>query len=318
MSGTATSLNAAQSLQGEIDLSSTTVPWSPNGTMHGGLRQYSTATAPRRTQPGRVSRSDLRGPDLSAPGHSAVGLGLGHRAHEDIATNARPGDGAGHGEPVRRHGQRLQPTTLRSGPGPGDADHAVTAGPTRGPSPCPRPALTTPVMGPLTISGTATPAPGAVVARVEVSTDGGTTWNPATGLSNVELQLDACWRSGRPRTSSAPEDDSDIGQPGRHGRRVTVGPGRAAPARCSPTSQVPVKPDSGDGNAINVGMKFQTTTAGAITGVQFYKGAGQHRQRARRQPAGPRAARCSARSPSPTRRPRPAGRPEFAAGDPGQ
>ena len=45
----------------------------------------------------------------------------------------------------------------------------------------------------VTISGTATDAGGGVVAGVEVSTDGGTTWHPATTMSapntSVDLEL---------------------------------------------------------------------------------------------------------------------------------
>jgi hypothetical protein len=36
---------------------------------------------------------------------------------------------------------------------------------------------------------------------------------------------------------------------------------------------VPAKPDSGDGSSVNVGVKFATSTPGAVTGVRFYKAA---------------------------------------------
>ncbi|ADX75040.1 hypothetical protein Asphe3_39520 [Pseudarthrobacter phenanthrenivorans Sphe3] len=52
----------------------------------------------------------------------------------------------------------------------------------------------------------------------------------------------------------------------------------AAPASCpctvfSPTS-VPAVPADGDANAVELGMKFRSDVAGAVTGVRFYKGSG--------------------------------------------
>ena len=125
-------------------------------------------------------------------------------------------------------------------------------------------------MSPLTISGTATAASGAVVARVEVSTNGGTTWNPATGLGTW------CYTWTPTKTGSAPSRSAprttcdNIGSTVEHpGYRELAA---ACPCSVFTGHAVPAKPDSGDANAINVGMKFQTDDAsGAITGVQFYK-----------------------------------------------
>jgi len=84
-----------------------------------------------------------------------------------------------------------QPATPISGLVPSPASTDTTA---------PTSTITSPVPGatiadgtPVTISGTATDSGGGVVAGVEISTDGGTTWHPATGTSNWTYS----W--GRPR-----------------------------------------------------------------------------------------------------------------------
>ena len=71
----------------------------------------------------------------------------------------------------------------------------------------------------ITISGTATDAGGGVVAGVEVSTDGGSTWHPATSLRtarpSLDLHLDrrrlpdADDRDPRGRRQRQPRDASD-------------------------------------------------------------------------------------------------------------
>ncbi|MGN6404812.1 DUF4082 domain-containing protein [Sinomonas sp.] len=46
----------------------------------------------------------------------------------------------------------------------------------------------------------------------------------------------------------------------------------SCPCTVFPTSATPVTANSGDTNGVELGMKFQTSTAGQITGVRFYKG----------------------------------------------
>ncbi|HEU5332328.1 MAG TPA: DUF4082 domain-containing protein [Actinocrinis sp.] len=126
---------------------------------------------------------------------------------------------------------------------------------------------TVPAMQPLTITGTAS-ANGGVVSRVEVSTDGGTTWNPATGLASWSYT----WTPtalGSATVKVRAEDDSDnVSTP--VSVAITVGP-ESCPCTVFPTSLTPGTVDSGDFTAVNLGMKFSTTVAGEITGVRFYK-----------------------------------------------
>ena len=80
----------------------------------------------------------------------------------------------------------------------------------------------------MTITGTATDTGGGVVAGVEVSTDGGTTWHPATIMTAPATSVTWTYTvdrrtAARPRRSSpGPIDDSgNIETPGRrhHGQR---------------------------------------------------------------------------------------------------
>lgn len=128
---------------------------------------------------------------------------------------------------------------------------------------------TVPAMQPLTITGTAADT-GGVVARVEVSTDGGSTWNPAAGLGSWSYT----WTPtalGSVTIEVRAEDDSDnVSTPVSVG--VTVGP-EQCPCTVFPTSSTPGTTDSADGSPVNLGMKFSTSVAGEVTGVRFYKAA---------------------------------------------
>jgi len=48
----------------------------------------------------------------------------------------------------------------------------------------------------------------------------------------------------------------------------------ACPCSLWPASAVPANASWADGNSVNLGVKFTSTQAGFITGVRFYKGAG--------------------------------------------
>jgi hypothetical protein len=126
---------------------------------------------------------------------------------------------------------------------------------------------TVPALKPVTIKGTATDT-GGVVARVEVSTDGGTTWKAATGLTSWSYS----WTPTAPGTASlrvrAVDDSSNIGSVTTI--PLTVGP-QTCPCTVWPASSVPGTLNSGDGSSVELGVKFRTTVAGSITGVRFYK-----------------------------------------------
>jgi VCBS repeat-containing protein len=120
----------------------------------------------------------------------------------------------------------------------------------------------------VTISGTSSDV-GGVIAGVEVSTDGGASWHPAIG--------DEIWTyTWTPQVagtytvlSRAVDDSVNLETPGV-GRTITVAPppyltlfsGAATPAVVNTT----------DASAVELGVKFQTSTAGSVTGIRFYKG----------------------------------------------
>ena len=128
---------------------------------------------------------------------------------------------------------------------------------------------TVPAMQPLTINGTASSAAG-VVARVEVSTDGGTTWQPATGLSSWSYSWTPTATGAATILVRAEDDSVNVSTPVSVNLTVTT---QACPCSIFPTAAVPTTVDSGDGSAVNLGMRFSPSVAGEITGVQFYKAA---------------------------------------------
>ena len=85
-----------------------------------------------------------------------------------------------------------QPTTLMSGLSPASRSTDTAEPSSTITSPSPGAAIADGTR--FTISGTATDTGGAV-AGVEVSTDGGTTWHPATGTSSWSYSLDRARRA---------------------------------------------------------------------------------------------------------------------------
>ncbi|AUG76351.1 hypothetical protein CFP65_1453 [Kitasatospora sp. MMS16-BH015] len=167
-----------------------------------------------------------------------------------------------------------QPTTLQSGLTAAAAS-TETGGPTVLVS-APASGATVPVQKPVTVSGTAADlgfsAPGVpgVVARVEVSVDGGTTWKGATGTTT--------WSYTWTPLTQGPTQIlvRGVNDSVRNGTTVTV-PLTVGPQQCPctvwPSSAVPAHADSGDAGAIELGVKFRTTVNGSVTGVRFYKSA---------------------------------------------
>nr|WP_230209349.1 DUF4082 domain-containing protein [Tetrasphaera sp. HKS02] len=118
----------------------------------------------------------------------------------------------------------------------------------------------------ITISGTAADTGGGVVAGVEVSTDGGTSWHPATGTTSWTYSWVA---HGNPTTTiktRAVDDSGNLETPGG-GVVVNVG------CTCSiwGTGTTPTKTDSGTATAVEVGVKFKSDVSGKVTGIRFYK-----------------------------------------------
>ncbi len=203
--------------------------------------------------------------------HGAVVLGplRGSLRHRQLA-RSRPQHAAGDGEPVRRHGCPARHTPDRPGCGRQDrsqqhasdlGDHLAAAGHVAA------------KWNPVTITGTAHAAAGAFVVGVEVSTDGGQTWNPAQGTTNWSFS----WTPGAtgPVTieSRAVDDTVNLGPPSA-GVTVTVTtaddladhlrPGGDAHGSRGERSQLPPSWVSGSPSDVS----------GYITGIRFYKGPG--------------------------------------------
>ncbi len=118
----------------------------------------------------------------------------------------------------------------------------------------------------VTITGLAADV-GGRVAGIEVSTDDGATWHPATtGTSNWTYS----WLvHGNPTATIKTRATDDTGN------IETVGAGRTVNVSCTcsiwGSSFTPTKIDTSDPSAIEVGVKFRSDTFGTVTGVRFYK-----------------------------------------------
>ena len=123
----------------------------------------------------------------------------------------------------------------------------------------------------VTISGKASDS-GGVVAAVEVSTDGGTTWHPVTTMSNpgVAVTWSYSWTAhGSPSAtieSRAVDDSENIENPSS-GTTVNM----ACPCSIWGPAAVPTTIDSGSTASTEVGVKFKVDTFGYVTGIRFYK-----------------------------------------------
>ncbi len=119
----------------------------------------------------------------------------------------------------------------------------------------------------ITVTGTANDTDGRV-GGIEVSTDG-TTWHPATGRAQWTYSFAANQASGPLQIRSRATDDSGNIEAPTSGVTITIVP-KPCPCTIFGSGQ-PTTPDSGDGNAIEVGMKFRPDTSGFISGIRFYK-----------------------------------------------
>lgn len=127
----------------------------------------------------------------------------------------------------------------------------------------------------VTVTGTATDSGGGVVAGVEVSTDGGSTWHPVTTMSSAATSVSWSYTwsaagSGSVTIKSRATDDS--------GNIETPAPGVSVAVNCPcgifGASYVPYIQSDADTGADELGMKFQSSVAGWAAGVRFYKGSG--------------------------------------------
>lgn len=120
----------------------------------------------------------------------------------------------------------------------------------------------------VTISGTAADVGGGVIAGVEVSTDGGLSWQNAIGDETWTYTW-APQLAGTYTIRSRAVDDSINLETPSAGRTVTV----SAPSFISlfPGSATPATVNTIDASAVELGVRFQTSTAGTVSGIRFYK-----------------------------------------------
>ncbi|MFI7642191.1 DUF4082 domain-containing protein [Nonomuraea sp. NPDC049400] len=122
------------------------------------------------------------------------------------------------------------------------------------------------------IQGTATDTGGGVVAAVEVSVDGGNQWRQAVGRTN--WQFDWTPASTGPVTIMVRAVD-DIGNlQGTPTQRTVTVALNCPPCTLWPSTTVPAVTSQNDPNAVELGVKFRTTSPGYIRGIRFYKGSG--------------------------------------------
>jgi hypothetical protein len=117
----------------------------------------------------------------------------------------------------------------------------------------------------VTISGTASDA-GGVVAGVEVSTDGGSTWHPATGTTSWSYSWNA---HGSPTSTITSRAVDDSGNVESSSPSVTVNIG--CPCTMAGPNVTPWVLDQQDPTPVEVGVRFKADLDGIVTGVRFYK-----------------------------------------------
>ncbi len=115
------------------------------------------------------------------------------------------------------------------------------------------------------LTGTATDNGGGVVAGVEVSTDDGATWHPATGTTSWSYSYSQRGSGATPVRVRAIDDSANIGAVATRSYDVSC--------PCSVYgSDVPTNPSVSDTSAVELGLRFSPTTDGFVNGVRFYKG----------------------------------------------
>jgi hypothetical protein len=160
-----------------------------------------------------------------------------------------------------------QPLTLQTG-----LVTATASTDTTGPAvtlSAPASGATLPALKPVTISGTASDT-GGVVARVEVSVDGGTVWQAASGRAAWSYTWTPMAMGAATIKVRAIDDSSNTGAV--TSRSVTVGQ-QQCPCTVWPAATTPATMDSGDYSPVELGVKFRVSSPGSASGLRFYKSA---------------------------------------------
>ncbi len=128
-----------------------------------------------------------------------------------------------------------------------------------------------PIGASVTVTGTAVDSGGGVVAGVECSVDGGSTWHVATGREAWSYVFTPVETGPVEVRVRAIDDSCNIGEPSI--LALTGGP-RTFPCSIFAEDQLPETSSVDDAGAIEVGVRFNTTVAGFVTGLRFFKGEG--------------------------------------------
>lgn len=116
----------------------------------------------------------------------------------------------------------------------------------------------------ITVKGTASDVSGQV-AGVEYSTDAGATWEPAAGNATWSFSTIQHGSGDVPILVRGIDDSGNYARTGTSVPVTVKGPYSAF------GTAVPAQVDSGDGSAVELGLRFTPTSDGYITGVRFYK-----------------------------------------------
>lgn len=120
----------------------------------------------------------------------------------------------------------------------------------------------------VTLGGTATDSGGGVVAGVEVSTDGGARWHPATMTGATSWTYSWIVHGGHPAVirTRAIDDSANIEIAGA-GSPVSV----TCPCSLWGEQMTPALEDSGDAADYELGVRMRSDVAATVTGVRFFK-----------------------------------------------
>jgi len=125
----------------------------------------------------------------------------------------------------------------------------------------------------VTVTGTATDAGSGSVAGVEVTTDGGLTWHPASGGASWSYVWTPAVVGTTTVMSRAIDDSGNVEAP-TSGRTVTVVAAGQCPCSIWPSSWVPSSIETADHAAVELGVRFRSDVAGNVTAIRFFKGTG--------------------------------------------
>ncbi len=120
----------------------------------------------------------------------------------------------------------------------------------------------------VTITGTAADSGGGVVGAVEISTDNGSTWHPATGRESWSYTWNPNVAGSVTILSRSVDDSGNVELPSL-GVNVTVINGTSSTIWSGTT--VPGTVDAGPDSAVELGVKFRSDANGFISGLRFYK-----------------------------------------------